>query len=135
VHYNTKKDQEDFMSETEELFTKDHNRLLSIAGWANALAWAALVFYLFLAVVTIVVDQSNYQRLQSLSYTQYGVDYWEMARSNLLTYVIRIGSDILSRVLAGFVYFVVLKGISLGLYMVIETDMNYRHKENDGGNG
>lgn len=122
------------MSDTEELFTKDQNRLLSIAGWANTLSWVALVFYLFLAAVTIMVDQSNYQRLQSLSYTQYGVDYWEMARSNLLTYLIRIGSDILSRVLAGFVYFVVLKGISLGLYMVIETDMNYRHKENDGGN-
>ncbi|MBN8655177.1 MAG: hypothetical protein J0M11_05510 [Anaerolineae bacterium] len=118
------------MSETEELFTKDQNRLMSIAGWANNLAWVMLIFYLLFAVLTIFQDQANYERMQALAaYTQSSFSYWEMAMLDPFYYFFDIGSDILSRALTGFMYYVVLKGVSLGLYMVIETDMNYREKE------
>lgn len=122
------------MGEHEELFTKDQNRLMSIAGWANNLAWVMLAVYLILAVLTIFLDQANYQRMQAMTGGfSSGSDYWEMAMFDPIYYFLEIGSDILSRVLAGFMYYVVLKGVSLGLYMVIETDMNYREKENQGG--
>lgn len=122
------------MSEQEELFTKDQNRLMSIAGWANNLAWVMLVVYLFFAALTISLDQADYQRMHSItSGFASSSDYWRMARIDPFYYFLDIGSDILSRVLAGFMYYVVLKGISLGLYMVIETDMNYRGKEKQGG--
>ncbi len=117
------------MNEQEDLFTKDQNRLMSIAGWANNLAWVMLVVCLLLAMFTIFEDQSSYQRLQWLGYSQRTYDYWEMARSNLFYYLVDVGSDILSRILSGFLCFVVLRGIALGLYMIIETDMNYREKE------
>lgn len=122
------------MSEQEDLFTNDQNRLMSIAGWANNLAWVMLVFYLLLAALTIFLDQVNYQRMQIMtSGFESSLDYWEMMRANPLHYLLGIGSSILSRVLTGFVYYIVLKGISLGLYMVIETDMNCHAKENQGG--
>jgi hypothetical protein len=121
------------MSEKEELFTKDQNRLMSIAGWANNLAWVMLIAYLLFAVFTIFEDQSNYLRLPLFGYPQEISDYWEMARSNPFYYLADIGSDILRRILSGFMCFVVLRGIALGLYMIIETDMNYREKENQRG--
>jgi hypothetical protein len=121
------------MSEQEELFTKDQNRLMSIAGWANNLAWVALIFYLLLAAATIFIDQANYQRLYFSRLVQDGFDYWEMFSSNPVFYFLDLVPDILRRLLTGFIYYVVLKGISLGLYMVIETDMNYRQREDEKG--
>lgn len=121
------------MNEQEELFTKDQNRLMSIAGWANNLAWVALIFYLLLAAATIFIDQANYQRLYFSRLVQDGFDYWEMFSSDPVFYFLDLVPDILRRLLTGFIYYVVLKGISLGLYMVIETDMNYRQREDEKG--
>jgi hypothetical protein len=115
------------MSEKEELFTNDQNRLMSIAGWASNLAWVALVTYLILAALTVFMDQAIYRRFAN------GLDYWDMVRVEPLYYFLNIGADMLSRALSGFMCYVVLKGVSLGLYMVIETNMNYREKENQGG--
>jgi len=121
------------MGEQEELWTKDQNRLMSIAGWANNLAWVALIFYLLLAAATIFIDQANYQRLYFSRLVQDGFDYWEMFSSDPVFYFLDLVPDILRRLLTGFIYYVVLKGISLGLYMVIETDMNYRQREDEKG--
>jgi hypothetical protein len=122
------------MSEQEEPFTNDQNRLMNIAGWANNLAWAALVAYLILAALTIFLDQVNYQRMQIMtSGFSSSLEYWKMARADPMGYLLQIGSGILRNALAGFIYYVVLKGVALGLYMVIETNMNYREKEKQGG--
>lgn len=122
------------MSNHEDLFTDNQNRLLSIAGWANNLAWVVLIIYMLLAALTIPLDKADYQRMQIIAggFTG-GSDYWEMARSDLFFYVLGVGSGILARVLTGIIYFVVLKGISLGLYMVIETDINYHEREKKEG--
>lgn len=119
------------MNEQEDLFTKKQSQLMNIAGWANNLAWVALVIYLLLAGLTIFADHANHQRItqQVTSFSE----YWEMAMWNPIYYFLDIGADIISRVLTGFIYYVVLKGIALGLYMVIETDMNYREKKGRGG--
>jgi hypothetical protein len=37
--------------------------------------------------------------------------------------------DILMTALNGLVYFLVLKGLALGVVMVVETDINYREKQ------
>ena len=36
-------------------------------------------------------------------------------------------------VLKGIVYYLVLKGISLGLNMIVETDINYREQKQEAG--
>jgi hypothetical protein len=36
-------------------------------------------------------------------------------------------------ILSGATFYVVLKGISLGLNMIVETDVNYREVKNQGG--
>lgn len=114
-----------------EFFSEDHNKLLNIAGWASNLAWVALVLYIISAALVIVEDQANYRRMvAATSSYQSGSDYWEAAKMDPLFYTVDIGSDMIKRLLGGYVYYVVLKGISLGLYMITETDMNYREKEN-----
>lgn len=119
------------MNDQTESFSKDHNKLLNIAGWASNLAWLALVLYIISAALVIVEDQATYQRMSAVSSSyQSGLDYWETATMDPLFYTIDIGSDMIKRLLGGFIYYVVLKGISLGLYMIVETDMNYREKEN-----
>jgi len=40
-----------------------------------------------------------------------------------------LGINMSATILRGVVYFLVLKGISLGLNMVVETDINYREKK------
>ncbi|HMZ06893.1 MAG TPA: hypothetical protein PK078_04680 [Anaerolineales bacterium] len=112
------------MSEAKELFTKDQNRLMSIAGWANALAWAALICYISLSLITVFTEM--YYRNLSSSALNFG-------RSDTLYYLLDKGSIVIKNLINGFIYFVILRGISLGLYMVIETDMNYRQKENKNG--
>ncbi len=122
------------MNDQTELFSKDHNKLLNIAGWASNLAWLALVIYIISAALVIVEDQANYRQMEAVSSSyQSGSNYWETAKMDPLYYLVDIGSDMVKRLLGGFIYYVVLKGISLGLYMVVETDMNYREKENQEG--
>jgi len=48
-------------------------------------------------------------------------------------YMVGILVDLLSVFLKGIVYFLMLKGISLGLNMIIETDINYREQKQYGG--
>ncbi len=122
------------MNNQTELFSKDHNKLLNIAGWASNLAWLTLVLYIISAALVIVEDQANYRRMAAVSSSyQSDSDYWETAKTDPLYYLVDIGSDMIKRLLGGFVYYVILKGISLGLSMIVETDMNYREREDLGG--
>lgn len=122
------------MNNQTELFSKSHKKLLNIAGWASNLAWLTLVLYIISAALVIIEDQANYRRMEAATSSyQSGSDYWETAKMDSLYYLIDIGSDMVKRLLGGFIYYVALKGISLGLYMIIETDMNYHEKKNLGG--
>lgn len=122
------------MNNQTEFFSKNHNKLLNIAGWASNLAWLTLVLYIISAALVIFQDQVNYQRMEAaIGSYQNGSDYWATVKMDPLYYLVDLGSFMVKRLLDGFVYYVVLKGISLGLYMIIETDMNYREKENLGG--
>lgn len=104
------------MTEQEEFFSPNHKQLLNIATWAKYLAWVVLVVYILWAVGTYVQQQNMhkyYEQFMGIQHPSY----------KLSMYVESLGV-----LLKGVVYFLVLKGISLGLNMIVETDINYREQ-------
>jgi hypothetical protein len=111
------------MDGQEDFFSENHNRLLNIAWWAKNMAWLVLLAYVLwvgIQVIRLVLakDDGNFfgPTLQSLA---------TMLRDSPLD-AFEGMINITTTPLKGLVYFVVLKGISLGLNMMVETDVNYR---------
>ena len=122
------------MNEQEEIFSHKHKSLLNIATWAKYLASLALVLYIILALSIVFQKQAQFQQMQAMTGSFQGsLSYWESVKQDPFFYLVDIGLDMISVLLSGFFYFVVLKGISLGLNMIVETDINYRDKENQAG--
>jgi hypothetical protein len=111
----------------EEFFSQDHNRLLSIAVWAKWLAWVVLVVYVLSTggMVFKFQNTENYSAILSNRPTQ---DLMDLLINNPLK-AFNLGVDMAATLLKGIVYYLVLKGISLGLNMIVETDINYREKK------
>lgn len=122
------------MNEQEEIFSQKHKSLLNIATWAKYLASLALVVYIILALSIVFQKQAQFQQMQAMTGSFQGsLSYWESVKQDPFFYLVDIGLDMISVLLSGFFYFVVLKGISLGLNMIVETDINHRDKENQAG--
>lgn len=111
------------MDEQKDFFTKNHGRLLDIAVAAKNVAWVVLVVYILSAGLRII----QYQYDQSTG----GLLALWMLLTNSPIEFLRFIINILATVLRGVVYYLVLKGIYLGLNMIIETDINYRKQEGD----
>ncbi len=113
------------MDGTDDFFSRNHLRLLNIASWAKSLAWVALALYVLWAGIQVVQlitaqDNGNFVGPTSLSIST-------MFKVDPLGLLGRLAS-ISSIALKGLIYFLVLKGMSLGLNMIVETDINYREK-------
>lgn len=115
------------MNEQEEFFSPNHKRLLNIATWAKYLAWAALIVNGFYAMGVYIQEQAQYSYFGG-SYGQFG----EFLKSNS-SYTMGLLVEIVSVFFKGVVYFILLKSISLGLNMIVETDINYRDNREQGG--
>lgn len=116
------------MEEQEDFFSPKHKQLLNIATWAKYLAWVVLVVYLFYALGAYTQEKTYYSfnhgtGIQSIEFNEY-------LASNL-AFGISVGVKILAVFLKGIIFFLVLKGISLGLNMIVETDINYRDQKGD----
>ena len=107
-----------------EFYTDRHKKLFSFASWANTISWIILAVYL-LALVSrifgqVTGSQTGYSGVQQPSFFEYIKDN----PIALLRYII----DWINTIMNGIVLFLVLKGVSLGLNMIVETDLNYREK-------
>jgi len=99
----------------------NHNRLLKIASFANISAWVLLIFY----ALQVFLEISTFAQQQS--YLTFGLMSPNDATS-FLTFFLRI----INALFLAVVYWVVLRGISLGLKMIVEIALNFREKmEND----
>lgn len=105
------------MIEQEDFFSPNHKRLLNIATWAKYLAWIVLVVYILWAIGTYVQQQNMYKYYEQFMGIQHP------------SYKLSMYMESLGVLLKGVVYFLVLKGISLGLNMIVETDINYREQD------
>jgi len=121
------------MSRQEEFLSPEHGKLLNIAIWAKYLAWVVLAIYVFQTGFVIIQRQANSQQMQAVIGDPISSqEYWDRALDKPIYYLIDIGSDMIYIFLKGVIFYIVLKGISLGLYMIVETDVNCREKENQG---
>lgn len=109
------------MNEQEDFFSPNHKRLLRIATWAKHIAWVLLVAYILLAGTEIIRFQNNIEASQN---------FGGNVPNNPLD-VFRLVINMATTVLKGIVYYLVLKGISLGLNMIVETDINYREQKQE----
>jgi len=116
----------------EEFLTKDQARLTRIASIANILAWIVLVVQILSVAFTFIKTISYY----SISVQEYGSnpDFFNMLMNNPLEYA-RFVIDLVNGLLHGAMYWLVLKGVSAGLYMIAETNLNHAERELGEGNG
>ena len=114
------------MNEQDEFFTKKHDRLLAIAVWAKYLAWVVLVVFILLAI-TAFIGNMNMYRMNVGSFGRPIDDFSDLFKQ-LPGSALSLLLESVSTLVTGVIYFLVLKGVSLGLNMIIETDLNYREK-------
>ena len=119
------------MGEQENFFSQNQERLLIIAVWAKYLAWVVLFVNILLAGARIIQFQNteNYRAIISNGMPQSLI---EILRDDPLK-AFQLGINMVAIVLRGVVYYLVLKGIHLGLNMIVETDINYREKSIEKG--
>jgi|RhiMetdeSRZDD1v2_1073273.scaffolds.fasta_scaffold695127_2 hypothetical protein len=119
------------MDEQENFFSQNHNPLLNIAWWAKNIAWIVLVINILLAGARIIQFQNteNYRIIMSNGVPQ---QLMEILTEDPLK-AFQLGINVAAIILRGVVYYLVLKGISLGLNMIVETDINYREKSIEKG--
>ncbi len=108
----------------EDFFTEEHERLARIASWANLFAWIVFIVHILWAVASFIQVQNLYTQNLIMNFSQ-GPDFSEMLRQNPL-YAASLVVSSIGIFLRGVVYGLILKGISLGLNMIIETDLNYK---------
>jgi len=118
------------MSEQDEFFTKRHDRLLAVAVWAKYLAWLALIVSVLAPIALFIQKQNEFNSFPHFE-SGLALDFIDMLARNP-PYTISLIIELLNTALRGIISFLVLKGISLGLNMIIETDLNYREKEQGG---
>jgi len=97
-----------------EIFTPKRKRIERIAKVANLFAWLVLVYYILLTISDVSTFISEYSmRIDPEN------EFFSAAN-----YVLRQTY----RLFVGIVYWLVLRGVSLGLNMLLEIDLNYQLK-------
>jgi hypothetical protein len=118
------------VDEQEDFFSRNHLRLLNIAWWANNLAWIALVI-IVLSAGARVLEFQNTENLRAVMSNQTPQGMLDIFAEKPLK-AFELGIDVIAIILRGIIYYLVLKGISLGLNMIVETDINYREVDQEG---
>jgi len=107
------------MSEQEEFFSQKYKSLLSVATWAKYLAWPVLAVFTLYSIGLYFQEQARY------SFFDEQLKINSLAGLSLLV-------QIFGTFLKGVIYHLLLRGVSLGLTMIVETDINYRGTSNQG---
>ena len=106
-----------------QFFTANHKRLTDIAKLADILAWIVLVIYLvlFVSSLTKIPDSLQTQNL-AIGNKPYALEIF--TQKPLIGLSLIIGP--LTILVQGLIFWLIPRGISLGLNMIVETDLNYR---------
>lgn len=115
-------------SSADDFFTTDHERLARIADISKVFAWIVFIISILLVGAKFIDVQNSYT-VQTMGLGQ-TPDFWGMMSQKPL-YAISIFIDMLSTLIHGIVYGLVLKGISLGLNMLIEIDLDNKEKSQE----
>lgn len=107
------------MEEQSGFFSENHNRLLSIATWAMVLARVVLIVYLLWAILLLFQNPALFRSSDSIQ---------DFFKDNFFD-AFRLLVNVLATLLRGIIFYLFLKGLSLGLNMIVETDVNYRERQ------
>lgn len=107
------------MEEQSSFFSENHNRLLNIATWAKILARVVLIVYLLWAVLLLFQNPAIFRSSDSIQV---------FFKDNFFD-AFRLLVNVLATLLRGIIFYLFLKGLSLGLNMIVETDVNYRERQ------
>jgi hypothetical protein len=114
------------MIETDGYFSPGHDRLLSIATWARYFSWIALVVAVLSTIGVFLENFSAYEH--SLLAEEYGRTFIQRFSASP-AYTFTVLADLLGSLVNGLAYFLVLRAVSFGLNMIVETDINYREQK------
>jgi hypothetical protein len=119
-----------FMSKRndDDFFTKHHARLTNFALAANIVAWIVFIAHIILVCAKYIETQNiyNYQSMVSGQIA----DFADMLKEKPI-YAASFYVNLFGIFLDGIVYALVLKGISLGLYIILENDLNKKGADDD----
>lgn len=101
-------------TQNDEIFTPKRKRIERIAKVANLFAWLVLIFYTFRSFSEGYAIISEYGYMRNIERN--------------IAWVINFSLRILYIQFIGIVYWLVLRGVSLGLNMLLEIDLNYQLK-------
>ena len=102
----------------DEFLTSHHRSLMRVATVANVFAWITLVFYLFQALSALL--WAYYQPHTQL--------YAGSVQEEPVVRFLNLSISVAGRLLSGAICWSMLRGIALGLNMIVETDRNYRRQ-------
>jgi hypothetical protein len=117
------------MDEQKHFFSNNHNQLLNIAYSAKIIARAVLIVYILYGIGAFYIEQANQMYYRGLPNSY--IFFADMLSKNPI-YALGLLAQIISVFLRGIIYFLILKAISLGLNMIVETDINYREARKEG---
>src|SRR5690349_10821148 len=121
-------------SVADNFFTTKHAQLTRIASIANIFAWVVFVAQTLYVGIKFINVQNSYlaQPLQSATFGQ-NLGFMEMLATHQI-YAAGFFMDLVSTFLQGVTLGLVLKGISVGLNMIVETNLNYKENSQEGNN-
>jgi len=113
------------MKENDGLFDIKHLRLWRISAQADLFSKIIFVIYVLSALGQIF-------KYSQTANTQYHTDLLGLFSQNPI-FILDLLLQVARVSLQGIVYYLVLKGVGLGLNMIVETDINYREQKVEGG--
>ncbi len=108
------------MGEQKNLFDWKHARLWRFSFLADLVASLAIIVTIFLVLGEMYKDNQ-------WAHTQFQSNLIQLFSLHPI-YILDVSLQMAKVLLQGVVFYLVLKGIALGLNMIVETDINYREK-------
>lgn len=112
------------MNKQNDLFDWKHLRLWRFSAAADI--WASIIVVIF-----IILALGQAYRYNQLAHNQFQTNLIGLFSQEPI-YILDVSLQMMSVLVQGAVYYLVLKGIALGLNMIVETDINYREKVEEG---
>ena len=113
------------MNKQNDLFDWKHSKLWRISFAADFFSKAAIVVFIFLSFGEIY------------SYNQMAHSLYQKNLAGLISqqpiFILDVLLQMTRVLLQGAIYYLILKGVALGINMIVETDINYREKSVEGG--
>ena len=113
------------MKKQSDLFDWKHSNLWRISFIADFLSSLIILIFVILAF-------GEAYRYNQLAHSQFQTNLIGLFSKEPI-YILDVSLQMIRVLIEGAIYYLVLKGVALGLNMIVETDINYREKSTEEG--